>query len=50
MGRHGENIRKRKDGRWEGRIPYISSDGVKKYKSLYASSYKDISLKQRGSG
>ncbi len=35
MPKRGENIRKRKDGRWEARIP--SENG--KYKSIYANSY-----------
>lgn len=43
--RRGENIHKRKDGRWEGR--YISSYGEKGavYKSVYAHSYVDCSQK-----
>ena len=38
MGRHGENIRKRKDGRWEARV--ISShtpDGKAIYRSVSVS-------------
>lgn len=43
MPRKGENIYKRKDGRWEGRyIMGRSADGKAVYKSLYAKSYKDI--------
>lgn len=42
MSRRGENIRKRKDGRWEGRILITDSDGKKKYKSLYGHSYKEV--------
>ena len=30
MARHGENIRKRKDGRWEGRYPVYSEEKGKK--------------------
>ena len=42
MPKRGENIYKRKDGRWEGR--YIERrDGRKPvYKSVYASSYKEV--------
>ena len=43
MPRKGNNIRKRQDGRWEGR--YISSYGVNGkaiYKSIYGSTYADV--------
>lgn len=46
MARRGENIRKRKDGRWEGR--YISerdAEGRAIYKSLYGKTYHDVRLK-----
>ncbi len=46
MPRRGENIRKRKDGRWEGR--YIAArreDGRAVYKSVYAESYSDVKYK-----
>ena len=40
MPRKGENIRKRKDGLWEGRYPSgTSSNGKTKYASIYAKSY-----------
>lgn len=47
MPRRGENIRKRKDGRWEGRYikGYDSVKGKVKYASVYAKSYKDVKLK-----
>lgn len=47
MPRRGENIRKRKDGRWEGRYikGYDSVKGKVKYVSVYAKSYKDVKLK-----
>lgn len=46
MSRKGENIHKRKDGRWEGRYLIYDSDKSKKiYKSLYAHSYKEIKEK-----
>ena len=43
MARKGENIYKRKDGRWEGR--YINSydaDGKAKYGYIYAKSYSGV--------
>lgn len=37
MPRRGENIYKRKDGRWEARfVKEITVDGKKKYGSVYA--------------
>lgn len=44
MSRKGENIHKRKDGRWEARI-LIFSQGRKKYKSIYGRSYKEAKNK-----
>ena len=42
MARRGENIRKRKDGRWEGRfIKGYSESGKAFYKSVYALNYAD---------
>lgn len=46
MPKRGENIHKRKDGRWEGRI-LISSVGDKKYQSIYGKSYTDVKQKMR---
>ena len=46
MGRHGENIRKRKDGRWEGR--YSSYDKRKEkriYCSVYGKTYEEVKEK-----
>jgi len=46
MPKRGENIRKRKDGRWEGR--YISGykpDGEAKYQSIYGKSYLETKRK-----
>ena len=43
MSKRGENIYKRKDGRWEGR--YISGrkpDGSAKYTSIYGKSYREV--------
>lgn len=47
MGRHGENIRKRKDGRWEAR--YTAYDGEKKkkvYRSVYGHTYEEAKSKR----
>jgi len=42
MSRHGENIRKRKDGRWEGRYPVYSEEkGRKVYRSVYGGTYEE---------
>ena len=45
MPRRGENIRKRKDGRWEARV--LTDTG--KYKSFYAHSYNEVKSKMRTS-
>lgn len=42
MSKRGENIYKRKDGRWEGRI--INEDG--KYKYFYGKSYNEVRKKK----
>lgn len=43
MARHGENVRKRKDGRWEGRYKVYSVKGGKDvYRSIYGRSYEDV--------
>lgn len=40
MGRHGENIRKRKDGRWEGRYKMFDENkGKNIYRSVYGCTY-----------
>ena len=42
MARKGENIYKRKDGRWEARyIPSHDEQGHAKYRSVYARSYTE---------
>ena len=42
MARHGENIRKRKDGRWEARYVFAYDEkGKAKYHSVYAATYDD---------
>jgi len=46
MPRRGENIRKRKDGRWEGRyIAGRTPDGKAIYKSVYGNSYAEVKEK-----
>ncbi len=46
MPRRGENIYKRKDGRWEGRCPKEKTvNGKSKYKYLYADSYTGVKEK-----
>ena len=46
MGRRGDNIHKRKDGRWEGRYQNgFKTDGSKKYSSVYAHSYSECKNK-----
>ncbi len=46
MSRHGDKIRKRKDGRWEGRYKIGNdSSGKTIYKSLYGHSYAEVRTK-----
>lgn len=46
MPRRGENIRKRKDGRWEGRlIVGYKEDGKSIYKSVYGKTYSEAKKK-----
>lgn len=48
MPRKGENIYKRKDGRWEGRyISAYDAAGKAVYKSIYGKSYTEVKLKMR---
>ena len=47
MSKKGENITKRKDGRWEARIlKGYKQDGSAIYKSLYANSYSQVKAKK----
>lgn len=47
MGRHGENIRKRKDGRWEARvIDSYSLTGKAHYSYLYGKTYQEAREKK----
>ena len=46
MARRGENIYKRKDGRWEGRYKSgYTDDGKTKYRSVYGRSYAEVRQK-----
>lgn len=46
MPRRGENIYKRRDGRWEGRFRYGSDlFGKAKYRSVYGKSYQEVRQK-----
>lgn len=42
MARRGENIFKRKDGRWEARVIEERGNGERKYRSLYGKSYTEV--------
>lgn len=45
MPRTGENIYKRKDGRWEGRYIRERINGKAKYGAVYAKTYRDVKKK-----
>ena len=46
MPRRGENIHKRKDGRWEGRyIKNYDKNGKAQYGSVYSKSYLEVKKK-----
>ena len=46
MPRKGENIRKRKDGRWEGRYKRgVKENGTPDYGSVYGKSYREVKEK-----
>lgn len=47
MGRHGENIHKRKDGRWEARVICgYRPDGKARYRYLYGRTYQEAKIKR----
>lgn len=47
MGRHGENIRKRKDGRWEARLLYDHNEqGKARYLYFYGKTYQEVKNKR----
>lgn len=45
MSRRGDNIRKRADGRWEGRYRINLVNGEKMYRSVYGKSYGEVKEK-----
>lgn len=46
MSRRGENIYRRKDGRWEGRVQQTDSlNEKKKYRSVYGKTYNEVKKK-----
>ncbi|MGL4282322.1 hypothetical protein [Eubacterium aggregans] len=48
--KHGENIRKRKDGRWEARYTFGYDDkGKPQVYSVYGKSYKEVKRKKQES-
>lgn len=46
MARHGENIFRRKDGRWEARLPEHRVNGSRTYRSFYGKSYAEAKAKK----
>lgn len=46
MARRGENIFKRKDGRWEARVIEVRGNGERKYRSLYGKTYTEVKAKK----
>ena len=46
MPRRGENIFKRKDGRWEARYIYTYCNGKAKYKYIYGKTYSEVKAKR----
>lgn len=47
MARRGENIHKRKDGRWEARIQIMSHNGKSTYHSVYGKTYSEVKEKKK---
>lgn len=47
MSQRGENIFKRKDGRWEARYIHHYEDGKAKYRYLYGATYSEVKAKKR---
>ena len=51
MPKRGENIRKRKDGRWEGRYKRQTMlNGKTQYGSVYGKTYKEVKEKLKELG
>ena len=47
MPRKGENIYKRKDGRWEARYIHHYERGKAKYRYLYGKTYTEVKLRRQ---
>lgn len=47
MARRGENIHKRKDGRWEARIQIVSHNGKSTCHSVYGKTYSEVKEKKK---
>lgn len=47
MARRGENIHKRRDGRWEARIQIASHNGKSTYHSVYGKTYSEVKEKKK---
>ena len=47
MPRKGENIYKRKDGRWEARYIHHYENGKAKYRYLYGDTYTEVKAKRK---
>lgn len=46
MAIRGENIFKRKDGRWEARVLEVRENGSRAYRSIYGKSYTEVKAKK----
>ena len=46
MARRGENIFRRKDGRWEARVAEYRENGKRAYRSLYGKTYTEVKTKK----
>lgn len=47
MERRGENIFKRKDGRWEARIGEFGTDGIRRYRSISTKTSAEVKAKMK---
>ena len=47
MARRGENIFRRKDGRWEARYIHHYENGRAKYRYIYGTSYVEVKAKKQ---
>ena len=46
MARKGENIFKRKDGRWEARFIHHYENGKARYRYIYAATYAEVKARK----